>query len=295
MMDTLPWLTARTAWKGREQLAQAFLQYYRADGHLDSSQLTYARWKVQNEGGAALEDIARLEALNAIGILSNTVPTCFWVLFDIFSRPDLLKTIRNEIEAGVVSIDFAGVHTLDLADIREKCPTLTSTFQETLRTRSNSAQLRVVHKDTFLNDHLLLKAGSILLMPGATINKDTSVWGSDADTFDPQRFSKIDPADKRSKASGFLSFGASPHICPGRHFASGEILALVAMLLVRFDIRPVRDRWVEPRGNKKALAASLHPAIDRVNVAFTERTEFQGAEWRFLVTPGKGTFGLITG
>ncbi|KAF7585901.1 hypothetical protein BBP40_009883 [Aspergillus hancockii] len=295
MMGVAPWLVARKAWKGREQLTQAFMRYYRADGHLDSSQLTQARWRVQNEGGAALEDIARLEALAALGILSNTVPTCFWFLFDILSRSDLLNTIRHEIRTGVVSVDSAGVHTLDLADIREKCPTLTSTLQETLRTRSNSGQLRVIRKDTFLTDNVLVKAGSILLMPAATINKHNSVWGLDADTFDAQRFNKIDPAEKRAKASGFLSFGTSPHICPGRHFASGEILALVAMLLVRFDICPVSGQWVEPKGNKKAVAASLYPAAEMVNVVFYEKAEFQGVQWKFRVTPGKGAFGLIIG
>lgn len=241
MMNVVPWITARKPWKGREQLTQAFIQYYQADGHLDSSQLAYTRWKVQHEAGAAIEDIARLEALTALGILSNTVPTCFYFLFDIFSRPDLLGKIRDEILDGAFSVDSAGVHTLDLADIRERCPIFVSTFQETLRTRSNSGQLRVVQKDTLLDDHLLVKAGSIILMPAAVINKHPSVWGADAGTYDPERFSKIDPAQKRSKASGFMSFGSSPHICPGRHFASGEILALVAMILVRFDVRPVRE------------------------------------------------------
>ncbi|KAB8251166.1 cytochrome P450 [Aspergillus flavus] len=295
MMNVVPWITARKPWKGREQLTQAFIQYYQADGHLDSSQLAYTRWKVQHEAGAAIEDIARLEALTALGILSNTVPTCFYFLFDIFSRPDLLGKIRDEILDGAFSVDSAGVHTLDLADIRERCPIFVSTFQETLRTRSNSGQLRVVQKDTLLDDHLLVKAGSIILMPAAVINKHPSVWGADAGTYDPERFSKIDPAQKRSKASGFMSFGSSPHICPGRHFASGEILALVAMILVRFDVRPVRGTWVEPKGNTKAVAASLPPAVEKVEVKFSETSKFAGVKWEFRLTPGKGTFGLITG
>ncbi|KAE8378146.1 cytochrome P450 [Aspergillus bertholletiae] len=295
MMNTLPWLTARKAWKGREQLTQAFIQYYQADGHLDSSQLAYSRWKVQHEAGAALENIARLEALTGLGILSNTVPTCFWLLFDIFSRPDLLHKIRDEILASALSVDSAGIHTLDLADIRDKCPTLVSTFQETLRTRSNSGQLRVVQKDTMLDDRLLVKAGSIVLIPAAIINKHHSVWGSDAETYDPQRFSKVDPLERRSKASGFLSFGTSPHICPGRHFASGEILALVAMLLVRFDIHPVRGTWVEPKGNTKAVSASLPPAAEKIEVRLSETPKFAGVQWGYRLTPGKGTLGLITG
>ncbi|KAE8419648.1 cytochrome P450 [Aspergillus pseudocaelatus] len=295
MMNTLPWITARKPWKGREQLTQAFIEYYQANGHLDSSQLAYSRWKVQHEGGATIEDIARLEVATGLAIVSNTVPTSFYCLFDIFSRPDLLHKIRDEILAGALSVDSAGVHTLDLADIREKCPILVSTFQETLRTRSNSGQLRVVHKDTLLDGRVLVKAGSILLMPAAIINKHHSVWGSDADTYEPDRFSKVDPVERRSKATGFMSFGSSPHICPGRHFASGEILALVAMILVRFDVRPVRGTWIEPKVNTRAVTASMPQVAEKVEVKLSETSKFAGVKWTYRLTPGKGTFGLITG
>ena len=296
LVDTLPWLTCRKAWKSREQLVQAFLQFYQADGHLSSSDLAYSRWKVQQEAGATLEDIARLEILTGVGILSNTVPSCFWLLFDILSRPELLRTIQDEIYQNAVSIDPTGIHTLDLADIRGKCPTLLSSFQETLRTRSNSGQVRVIYQDTLLNDRWLLKAGSTLLIPAPTINKNSSTWGLDSGAFDSQRFTKTAlQMDKKSKASGFLSFGLSPHICAGRHFATGEILALVALLLVRYDIRPLHGSWTEPKTNAKAVAASLPPAAERFEVTAVERPEYKGVEWKTTVTPGKGTYGLIIG
>ncbi|OOO09411.1 cytochrome P450 [Aspergillus oryzae] len=296
LVDTLPWLTCRKAWKGREQLVQAFIQFYQADGHLSASSLAYSRWKAQQEAGASLEDIARLEILTGIGILSNTVPSCFWLLFDILSRPELLSAIQDEIHQNALSIDSTGTHTLDLADIRGKCPTLLSSFQETLRTRSNSGQVRVIYQDTLLNDRWLLKAGSTLLIPAPSINKNNSTWGSDAGDFDSQRFTKIaHQTHKKSKASGFLSFGLSPHICAGRHFATGEILALVALLLVRYDIRPIQGSWTEPKTNAKAVAASLPPAAEKFMVTAVERPEYKGLEWRTTVTPGKGTYGLIIG
>ncbi|OGM48315.1 putative cytochrome P450 oxidoreductase [Aspergillus bombycis] len=296
LVDTLPWLTCRKAWKGREQLVQAFIQFYQTDGHLSASDLVYARWKVQQEAGATLEDIARLEILTGVGILSNTVPSCFWLLFDILSRPELLRTIQDEIQQNAVSIDSTGTHTLDLADIRGKCPTLLSSFQETLRTRSNSGQLRVIYQDTLLNDHWLLKSGSILLIPAPAINTNSSAWGLDSGTFDPQRFTKTaQMTDKKLKASGFLSFGLSPHICPGRHFATGEILALAALLIVRYDISPMHGSWTEPKPNARAVAASLPPAAEKVEVTAVEREKYKGVEWQTTVTPGKGTYGLIIG
>ncbi|KAK2865215.1 hypothetical protein FQN49_003804 [Arthroderma sp. PD_2] len=293
MMDFAPWLIARKAWEGREHLTQAFLQYYKSGGHLNSSELSYMRWKTQDNGGAALEDIARLEVVMGIGLLSNTVPSGFWVIFDIFSRPKLVEEIRDEICANALSISPEGVYTVDLADVQEGCPLLLASFQETLRIRSNSAQLRLIYEDTMLDNSYLVKAGSILVMPAAVINRSESTWGPDTDVFNPQNF--LASGAKRNKASAFMSFGASPHMCAGRHFATGEILALITMLILQFDISPVENDWIEPPTNARAVAASLSPPSGHTSVIFTEREELKGVKWNFKVTPGKGRYGLVIG
>jgi len=293
MIGIAPWVVARKAWKGREYLAKAFLQYYEAGGHLGSSQLSYIRWKSQHDAGATLEDIARLEVVMGLGILSNTVPASFWVMFDIFSRPELLEEIREEICRNALSINPEGRHTIDLADVQDKCPLLLASFQETLRVRSNAAQLRVIYEDTMLNDSYLVKAGSVLVMPAAVINRSESMWGPDAHSFDPQHF--ITAGGKGSKASGFMSFGAPPHMCAGRHFATGEILALVTMLILQFDVCPVEGKWVEPPTNVKAVAASLSPPMGRTSVAIGERPGLKGVKWDFTLTPGRGRHGLVVG
>ncbi|KAJ9228434.1 hypothetical protein DTO166G5_8589 [Paecilomyces variotii] len=296
MINIAGWITARKARKGRELLVKSFIRYYQEHGHDDASPLAYARFKTQHDRGATLENIARLESVMGLGILSNTVPTGFWTIFDIYSRPALLEAIRDEVRQGALSVDSTGQHVLDLADIRNNCPLLLSSFQETLRLRSNSGQVRVVYEDTTLDDRWLLKKGSIIAVPAATINRNKPAWGSNVEEFDPWRFTKLgESADKRQKASAFLSFGISPSICPGRHFATGEILALVAMLILRFDISPVTGPWKEPKTNTKAVAASLSPPVESVDVTFSEREEFKGQKWTFRVTPGKGRFGLIIG
>ncbi|GAD98412.1 cytochrome P450 oxidoreductase, putative [Paecilomyces variotii No. 5] len=296
MVNIASWIAVRKAWKGRELLVQSFIRYYQEKGHENASPMAYARFKTQHDGGAALEDIARLESVMGLGILSNTVPTAFWVIFDIYSRPALLEAVRDEIRHGGLSVNPSGEHVLDLADIRNNCPLLLSSFQETLRLRSNSGQVRVVYEDTTLNDRWLLKKGSVLVVPAATINRNKPAWGSDVKEFDPWRFTKLaESADKRQKASAFLSFGISPSICPGRHFATGEILALIAMLILRFDISPVAGSWKEPKTNTKAVAASLSPPTESLGVTFSEREGSKGQKWTFKVTPGKGRFGLIIG
>ena len=293
MMDIAPWLFARKAWLGREYLANAFMEYFKASGHLESSQMVYTRWKTQHDAGATLEDIARLEIVMGLGILSNTVPTCFWVIFDIFSRPDLLKELREQIQQTSLSIDCDGVHTVDMAAIRDNCPLLLASVQETLRIRSNSAQLRVVHMETVLEESWLIPAGSVCVIPAASINKSESVWGRNANEFNPQRF--MIEAPKMNKASAFMSFGISPNMCAGRHLATGEIVALMAMLILQFDIYPPESTWKEPPINVKAIAASLSPPTDQYIVTIQEREQFKGVKWNFVVPPGTGRQNLIVG
>lgn len=301
----------------REKLVQAFTEYYNHGGHNEASTLTVARWQTQHDAGATTQDIARLETASSIGLLSNTVPSTFWTLFDIYSRPDLLAAIRTELQTNALTIDpDTNQHVVDLALIRDSCPKLLSAFQEVLRVHSNGAPTRVVYEDVVLDDRYLLKAGSVLQMSAPAVNKEEAVWGTRAGGFDPSRFSnssskgpgrgKEAETEKPSsspmggregpRATSYLSFGASPNMCPGRHFAAGEILALTAALILRYDIVPVAGRWWVPNLNAWAIAASVTPPIEEYPVRISTREEYAGeVEWSFNVREGKGRFSLITG
>lgn len=294
LMDFAPWLVARKAWKAREHLVQSFVEYYEAGGQLNSSQMSYTRWKKQLDGGATQENVARMEALMGLGILSNTVPSSFWAIFDLYSRPELLEEVRNEVRENAVSVDSDGTHTLNLGDIRDKCPLLLGSFEETLRLRSKSAQLRVIFEDTMLEDKYLIKEGSILLMPSVVLNRSVAAWGADANEFNPRRYMDLD-TDKKQKASAWMSFGVTPHVCAGRHFVTGEILAMLAMLVLQFDILPAGGKWVEPPCDISAMAASLLPPKGQTLVTFREREDYKGVSWTSHVSKGKGRFGLIIG
>ena len=295
LIGVFPSFIAKKAYYGREKVVTSFVKYYEAGGQLqDASSLAYARWKTQSEVGFTTETIARLETATAIAILSNTVVLSFWTLFDIYSRPSLLTTLRHEITQNALSVPLGtNTHTLDIGALRDSCPALTSTFQEVLRTRSMASPLRVLRSDTVLDKQYLLRANALLIMPSASINHEARSWGDD-DAFDPLRFTD---GAKRSPSS-FMAFGAAPELCPGRHFATGEILAIVAMVVLRFEMRPVANggEWVAPgKVNLRAVAATVAPPDEAFEVVFEPVREYEGSAWDFVVTEGKGRFGLVTG
>ena len=301
LLNLWPRYTAKAAWTAREEIAKAFTEYYTTGGHCDSSALTMARWKTQHDAGATIKNIARSEAASSVGVLSNTVPSTFWTLFDIYSRDELLAGIREEIKSNGLVIDpKTNKHVVDLGLIQDGCPKLVSVFQEVLRVRSNGAPTRVVHNDVMLDDRYLLKAGSVVQMLAPAVNKEEAVWGRSAQQFDSSRFStsvtkEKEPTVEKPRATSYISFGTSPNMCPGRHFAAGEILALVVMLILRYDITPTAGNWWTPKLNAWAIAATITPPVEAYPVRVSKREEFAGATWSFRVTEGKGKFNLIVG
>jgi hypothetical protein len=92
-----------------------------------------------------------------------------------------------------------------------------------------------------------------------------------------------------------MAWGASPNLCPGRHFATAEILATAAMLILRTDVTTVKGKWWLPKLNSKAMAAAMSPPGEAYPVRIKKRKEVEGLEWTFVVSGQKDRFGLITG
>lgn len=293
MANILPWLTARKALSGRDKVRQAIFQYFRANGPESGSELARVRFNAAVGGGMTMEETASLEVGILIAFVSNTIPATFWCIFEIYSREALLDKLRDEIKSNALSITEDGIHSIDLAAIRDQCPLLVSTFQEILRARSNASPSRIVTKDTLLADKYLLKAGSVVTMASSPMAHRPEVWGETAGTFDERRFLKSEGQSSRGprRAGGLMTFGVSPTICPGRHFASSEILLLVAMIILRYDIVPVGGVWNAPP-IEPSLVSITGPIKGEFPIHVKNRTEYEEAKWDFHVEEGKGQFPL---
>ena len=107
-------------------------------------------------------------------------------------------------------------------------------LNETLRLYPPLAQLqRQTYKPMKLGS-LSIPAGTLLLLPVVAIHHDQDLWGSDANEFNPARFSDgIAKAAKHPLA--FMPFGLGPRICVGQNFALLEAKVVLAMILPRFS------------------------------------------------------------
>ncbi|KAI9036078.1 cytochrome P450 [Aspergillus affinis] len=255
----------------------------------DASFIFKERWRVLQEAGISETDCIKQQATLPIGMLSNTVPTFYWTIWELFSRDELLRDVRQELEAQAV-IRQDDRYALDVGALKCKCPLLLSVFQETQRLRHIHAAIRRVMKDTLLDGKYLLKEGNYLQMPGHSIHSNETIWGPSAREFDPSRFRN---AEKHA-GSDFLAWGAPPHLCPARQFAATEILILVALLAIRADLRPVSGAWEkDPALDFNDPVTVLNPKKD-VQMHVSVREQWVG-KWALHMSPSQTRVPLASG
>ncbi|KAH7382453.1 cytochrome P450 [Phaeosphaeria sp. MPI-PUGE-AT-0046c] len=258
-------------------------------GHLQGSALVKTRVEHSLEYGIPIEDIARYETGGALGVLTNTSPSSFWMILHVYSDELLLGECRKELAKMVSDNTFVNekgetktMRTLDMTSVKTACPIMLSVFQEVLRTYSVSGSARLVMEDHLLDGKYLLKKGGTLMIPGPVQHTSSDAFGSAAGSFDHRRFM---PGSRTHNPVAFRAFGGGTTLCPGRHFATTEILAFTALMILRCDVKPDSGIWVCPtRDNAGLWESTPMPDFD-IGVSIKPRTHTGGnVEWRVLFT-----------
>ena len=217
----------------------------------------------------SIPDMAKMETSTSIGILANTLPATFWLVYHIMSDPAVLEDCRRELSGAVkVSGDTCEV---DMAYVKTSCPILLSTFQEVFRFLGTEMSARVMMED-FHVDKYLLKKGGIVLIPAIVQHRLRSAWGDNVDESDHKRFVR-EPGTKRPNPIAFRGFGGGSTLCPGRHFAATEILTFASLIILRFDIRPVRGYWKMQGVENANMATSIQTPDDDIEVDVQPRDD----------------------
>ncbi|KAI5468182.1 cytochrome p450 monooxygenase [Mariannaea sp. PMI_226] len=291
------WDPLRKGYKAQAKVFQAFRKYFQNMPD-DVSSLVRERQNIFRRHGICEKDISQMQSTLSDAAFPNTVPTMFWTVYEIFSRPQLLGVIREEVMSKAVRKSPDGhSFTLDVTATKTQCPILLSTFQETQRVRHSQVAWRMVTEDTLLDGQYLLKKGNFLQMPAKPIHHASKIWGSEANAFDPYRFLPPGAGDTRTKISpsSFLPWGSPPHMCPARQFASTEILIITALLVVRADLTPTSDKgWErEPALKSMELPTLPRPKKD-VHLKITRREDATG-RWAVVVGESKTRVPLASG
>lgn len=243
-IDVAPSLIAGESMAARSELNKLFLPFYeaRCEEGPDVSDIVRKRTAVLRAAGYNDLDLAVQELMLPWVGSTNTIPALFWLFVNLFARPEYLERVQAEIEAITTIEDGPNGRKalVDSTKFEKHCPVLNACYQETLRMYLHSVGNRRAMNDTKIQDldgrEYLLKKGTNVQWPPMVTHFIDTVWGDDADTFNPERFMKPTAQDEKARRGALLPFGGGRHLCPGRKFAFAEILGFTGVLALGFTV-----------------------------------------------------------
>ncbi|KAH7322516.1 cytochrome P450 [Stachybotrys elegans] len=285
LTNVLPSITARKGHYGRERVRKAFEKYFAQGGHLKGSTLIKSRHDVAVRHGLSLIDMARLETTMAIGVLSNTPPSAFWMIFYIFSNPQLLHDLRKEMDP-LVSTTTSGDkdphRVIDVSRVR-KSSLVSSIWNETLRHAGCGTSARIVETDCRVEvgeERYLFRKGNVIQLPSHTVQTNDRFWGENIKEFDGARFCGEQETGIR-KAGVFRPFGGGATLCPGRHLSAAENTVMAVVVALSYEMEPVSGTWEEPEKWTPSMASAVYWPTKGVNVKVRRRQGFEKGTWEF--------------
>ncbi|KAL3535543.1 hypothetical protein ACH5RR_004004 [Cinchona calisaya] len=150
-----------------------------------------------------------------------------WTMIVLAMHPDWQDKAREEV------LTVCGKEHPDAKTISQ-LKTVNMIFHEVLRLYPPVvAVFKHTYQETKIGN-LSLPAGIDLTLPLLLTNHDPELWGSDAQEFNPERFSEgISKASKDHQA--FFPFGWGPRTCIGQNFALMEAKVALSIILQNFS------------------------------------------------------------
>ncbi|GKT50810.1 25-hydroxycholesterol 7-alpha-hydroxylase [Colletotrichum spaethianum] len=298
MLGVAPSITARRCYNARQRLQAALSDYYGNDRdyHEDASQIVKNRAAALRNHGISGEQVGIFELALLHVATSNTIPTLFWFMAYVFSQPELVARLRDEV-LPVAQRSGNGEVTIDIGTVDERCPLLVSCYREAIRMSNQGMGNRRVMEDTTISDGkgrtYLLKKGCNVQMSAQVTHRLEQSWGPDSASFVPDRFvvksGKENAESEKMKRASFIAFGGGRHLCPGRNFAFAENLGFVASLLAGFDVSPLDENMKETHSVPIPATCSMTGAVVKpadngagYGVRVRRREGWENVKWRYI-------------
>lgn len=292
MLDILPQnIFFRKAVAGREQLVRSFAKYFADGSHKDGS--AYVQKFTQHciDQQIPENDIPRFLLGTVFNNVANTIPTAFWMIYRIFSDKAVMEACRSEVSKAVAESSEA--FTIDLTIVLNSCPLLLSTYHEVFRYYGLANSVRIVSEDHLLGGQYLLKKGGLVMISARAQHNNPAEWGDNVKEFDYKRFAKTEKSEKRINPVAFRGFGGGTTLCPGRHFATSEILLLATLFLMRFDVQPKDGCWVHPSTAKSSQAEAVEQPDQDIEVKIIPRADSTKRPWRIIFSGRRDAGDLV--
>lgn len=157
-----------------------------------------------------------------------------WTLYLLATHPEWQERVAEEARTFMAAPEFSGLARLRVTR---------DVFREALRLYPPVPMMvRETVQDEALRDRMARKGDLVVLSPWH-LHRQTRLW-DDPDAFDPSRWGTEN--GQRCAREAFIPFSAGPRVCTGAGFAMAEGVVLLAAVLARFRVLPVKGRVPEP-------------------------------------------------
>ncbi|XP_006294021.2 indoleacetaldoxime dehydratase [Capsella rubella] len=183
-----------------------------------------------------------------IGGTSTTSTLLEWTMTELIRKPECLKKLQDEIRSTMMP-NTSYIKEKEVENMRY----LKAVIKEALRLHPSLPLIlpRLLSEDVKVKGYNIA-AGTEVIINAWAIQRDTAVWGPDAEEFKPERHLES-ALDYHGKDLNYIPFGSGRRICPGIGLALGLAEVTVANLVGRFDWKVEAG----PNGDDSDLAEAI--------------------------------------
>jgi cytochrome P450/NADPH-cytochrome P450 reductase len=195
--------------------------------------LSYMLTGVDKQTGERLDDTTiRYEILTfLIAGHETTSGMLSFALYFLLKHPDVVARAHEEVDR-VLGTDLRAQPTYEQV---HQLTYVSQILKEASRLWPSAPGFtRHARQETTLGGTYTVTPEDRLQILTPMLHRDKSVWGADAEEFNPDHFSP--EAERARPANAFKTFGTGQRACIGREFAMQEATLVLGMLLQRFDL-----------------------------------------------------------
>ncbi|MEM9332053.1 MAG: cytochrome P450 [Pseudomonadota bacterium] len=208
----------------------------RRKGGADADQndlLNYMLSGVDKVTGESLSDENIRYQINTFLIAGHetTSGLMSFTLYFLLNHPDVLEKAYDEVDR-VLGRDISVEPTIKEVN---QLTYIQQILSEALRLWPTAPAISVYpYKDEVIGGKYKLKEKTFTTILSLMLHRDKTVWGDNADNFDPEHFSKDAIASR--PIHSYKPFGNGQRACIGRQFAMQEAVLVIGMILQRFQL-----------------------------------------------------------
>lgn len=195
--------------------------------------LSYMLSGVDKKTGERLDDLnIRYQVITfLIAGHETTSGLLSFAIYALLNNPDVLAKAYEEVDR-VLGADLSVKPTYAQVN---RLQYVTQVLKETLRLWPTAPAFGLYpYEDTVIGGKYRIKQKDTINVLLPMLHRDKSVWGEDAERFNPDNFNP--EAEAARPANAYKPFGNGQRACIGRQFALQEATLVLGMILQRFKL-----------------------------------------------------------